>query len=100
MIGRELVLTAAQTIYNEEWGQSLDSSKPWPEFRLTDLVRSLDPTRLVNAVSGWTDHTAGDFDVSPQCGTCLVAYTNEQLQGQPSLLYTSVWIALLVDLGW
>jgi hypothetical protein len=66
MIGRDLVLTAVQTIYNEEWGQSLDSSKPWPEFALTDLVRALDPTRLVNAVSGWTDHTAGDFDVSVQ----------------------------------
>ena len=64
----------AWTIYNEEWGQSTDESKPWPEFELTDLVRSLDPTRLVNAVSGWTDHTAGDFDdnhhySTPQCGS-------------------------------
>jgi beta-galactosidase/beta-glucuronidase len=64
----------AWTIYNEEWGQSTDSSKPWPEFALTDMVRSLDPTRLVNAVSGWTDHTAGDFDdnhhySTPQCGS-------------------------------
>jgi hypothetical protein len=64
----------AWTIYNEEWGQSTDDSKPWPEFELTDLVRSLDPTRLVNAVSGWTDHTAGDFDdnhhySTPQCGS-------------------------------
>lgn len=64
----------AWTIYNEEWGQATDESKPWPEFELTDLVRSLDPTRLVNAVSGWTDHTAGDFDdnhhySTPQCGS-------------------------------
>ncbi|KAF1848851.1 glycoside hydrolase family 2 protein [Cucurbitaria berberidis CBS 394.84] len=62
----------AWTIYNEEWGQG--TSAPWPEFRLTDYVRSLDPTRLINAVSGWTDHTAGDFDdnhhySTPQCGT-------------------------------
>lgn len=62
----------AWTIYNEEWGQS--TSPPWPEFALTDLVRKIDPTRLVNAVSGWTDHTAGDFDdnhhySTPQCGT-------------------------------
>ncbi|KAF2133711.1 glycoside hydrolase family 2 protein [Dothidotthia symphoricarpi CBS 119687] len=62
----------AWTIYNEEWGQS--TVAPWPEFGLTDMVRSLDPTRLVNAVSGWTDHTAGDFDdnhhySTPQCGT-------------------------------
>jgi hypothetical protein len=63
----------AWTIYNEEWGQNV-TGPPWPEFNLTDLVRSLDPTRLVNAVSGWTDHGAGDFDdnhhySTPQCGT-------------------------------
>jgi beta-galactosidase/beta-glucuronidase len=62
----------AWTIYNEEWGQPT-SGPPWVEFNLTDMVRSLDPTRLVNAVSGWTDHTAGDFDdnhhySTPQCG--------------------------------
>lgn len=62
----------AWTIYNEEWGQS--TQPPFPEFELTDMVRSLDPTRLINAVSGWTDHTAGDFDdnhhySTPQCGT-------------------------------
>ncbi|KAL1792442.1 hypothetical protein ACET3X_008949 [Alternaria dauci] len=63
----------AWTIYNEEWGQATDGP-PWPEFRLTDMVRRIDPTRLVNAVSGWTDHRAGDFDdnhhySTPQCGT-------------------------------
>lgn len=62
----------AWTIYNEEWGQA--TSPPWPELRLEDLVRELDPTRLINAVSGWTDHRAGDFDdnhhySTPQCGT-------------------------------
>lgn len=62
----------AWTIYNEEWGQA--TTPPFPEFRLADLVRSIDPTRLVNAASGWTDHTAGDFDdnhhySTPQCGT-------------------------------
>jgi hypothetical protein len=61
----------AWTIYNEEWGQD---TKLEPEFGLTDMVRSLDPTRLVNAVSGWTDRRAGDFDdnhhySTPQCGT-------------------------------
>jgi beta-galactosidase/beta-glucuronidase len=61
----------AWTIYNEEWGQD---TKTLPEFGLTKLVQSLDPTRLVNAVSGWTDHGAGDFDDNhhysrPQCGT-------------------------------
>ncbi|KAF2027327.1 glycoside hydrolase [Setomelanomma holmii] len=62
----------AWTIYNEEWGQA--TTPPFPEIGLTDVVRQLDPTRLVNAVSGWTDHRAGDFDdnhhySTPQCGT-------------------------------
>ena len=62
----------AWTIYNEEWGQA--TSPPWPEINLTNMVRSLDPTRLINAVSGWTDHNAGDFHdnhhySAPQCGT-------------------------------
>jgi len=62
----------AWTIYNEEWGQN--TKEPYVEFDLTRLVRSLDPTRLVNSVSGWSDHRAGDFDdnhhySTPQCGT-------------------------------
>ncbi|RMZ67678.1 Glycoside hydrolase family 2 N-terminal [Pyrenophora seminiperda CCB06] len=62
----------AWTIYNEEWGQT--TSPPWPEIRLEQAVRTWDPTRLVNAVSGWSDHRAGDFDdnhhySTPQCGT-------------------------------
>jgi hypothetical protein len=44
-------------IYNEGWGQ-LESA---PETYLAPRVLSLDPTRLVNAVSGWTDHGAGDY---------------------------------------
>ncbi|KAF1836554.1 glycoside hydrolase [Decorospora gaudefroyi] len=60
------------TIYNEEWGQA--TSPPWPEYRLTEMVRRSDPTRLIIAVSGWTDHGAGDYDdnhhySTPQCGT-------------------------------
>lgn len=63
----------AWTIYNEEWGQNV-TGPIYPEFELEGMVRSLDPTRLVNAVSGWTDHRAGDFDdnhhySTPQCGT-------------------------------
>ncbi|KAF2439624.1 glycoside hydrolase family 2 protein [Karstenula rhodostoma CBS 690.94] len=65
-------------IYNEGWGQpserydgvrntSIDSI-------LTDYVRKIDPTRLIDSVSGWNDHGAGDFHdnhhySSPQCGT-------------------------------
>ncbi|KAI9151981.1 putative beta-glucuronidase [Paramyrothecium foliicola] len=59
-------------IFNEAWGQV--RSPPWPEEELTALVRSIDPSRLVNSVSGWNDHGFGDFSdnhhyANPQCGT-------------------------------
>ena len=61
----------AWVLYNEGWGQITDAH---PEFALTERVRQLDPTRLVNAVAGWHDHGAGDFHdnhhyAEPQCGT-------------------------------
>lgn len=62
----------AWVIYNEGWGQEID--KEYPEFRLTDVVRNIDPTRLVDSVTGWNDHGAGDFHDNhhypdSQCGT-------------------------------
>lgn len=39
--------------YNEGWGQ-------WDTTRIAELIRSWDPTRLVNSASGWTDRRAGD----------------------------------------
>ncbi|KAH1319860.1 hypothetical protein KXW65_001386 [Aspergillus fumigatus] len=58
-------------IYNEGWGQRTDY---YPEIELTERVRQLDPTRLVDATSGWIDHGHGDFSDNhhysyPQCGT-------------------------------
>ncbi|KAJ5773496.1 hypothetical protein N7457_008392 [Penicillium paradoxum] len=58
-------------IYNEGWGQL---THYYPEFELTERVRQLDPTRLVDSTSGWIDHGAGDFSdnhhyANPQCGT-------------------------------
>ncbi|KAF2430772.1 putative beta-galactosidase [Tothia fuscella] len=58
-------------IYNEGWGQV---EPDHAEYALTRLVRTLDPTRLINSVSGWFDHGAGDFSdnhhyTNPQCGT-------------------------------
>lgn len=58
-------------IYNEGWGQLIDG---YPEFGLTDLVRELDPTRLIDSTTGWYDHGAGDYSdnhhyANPQCGT-------------------------------
>ncbi|CAM0141770.1 hypothetical protein VKS41_004536 [Umbelopsis sp. WA50703] len=57
-------------IYNEGWGQ-LPSG---PETYLTPRVKSQDPSRLVNSVTGWNDHGAGDFHDNhhysiPQCGS-------------------------------
>jgi beta-galactosidase/beta-glucuronidase len=40
-------------VFNEGWGQ-------FDTERLTDLVRKADPSRLVNAASGWTDTGVGD----------------------------------------
>jgi len=39
--------------FNEGWGQ-------FDTPRVVDLVRKLDPTRLVNNASGWTDRGVGD----------------------------------------
>ena len=41
-------------LFNEGWGQ-------FATHRLTDRVRSLDPSRPVNATSGWLDVGAGDL---------------------------------------
>ncbi|KXG47047.1 Glycoside hydrolase, family 2, immunoglobulin-like beta-sandwich [Penicillium griseofulvum] len=61
---------ATWVVYNEAWGQISNN----PEFELTERVRQLDPTRLVDSTSGWDDHGAGDFSdnhhyANPQCGT-------------------------------
>jgi hypothetical protein len=39
--------------FNEGWGQ-------FDTARIVDWVRTLDPTRLINAASGWTDRGVGD----------------------------------------
>ncbi|KUJ08553.1 putative hydrolase [Mollisia scopiformis] len=62
---------AVWIIYNEGWGQIIQG---YPEFGLTALVKSLDPTRLVDSTTGWYDHGAGDFSdnhhyANPQCGS-------------------------------
>lgn len=40
--------------FNEGWGQ-------YDTARITDWVKELDPTRLVNATSGWSDRGTGDI---------------------------------------
>jgi len=40
-------------VFNEGWGQ-------YDTARLVEWVRKLDPTRLVNNASGWTDRACGD----------------------------------------
>jgi beta-galactosidase/beta-glucuronidase len=39
--------------YNEGWGQ-------WDTPRIVDMIKKLDPTRLVDNTSGWTDRKVGD----------------------------------------
>ncbi len=39
--------------YNEGWGQ-------WDTARIAALVKTWDPSRLVNSASGWTDRNVGD----------------------------------------
>ena len=39
--------------YNEGWGQ-------WDTPRIVDMIKKLDPTRLVNNTSGWSDRGVGD----------------------------------------
>jgi hypothetical protein len=39
--------------YNEGWGQ-------WDTPRIVELIKKLDPTRLVDNASGWTDRGVGD----------------------------------------
>lgn len=44
----------AWVVHNEGWGQ-------YENERLSAWVKGLDPSRVVNAVSGWNDRGAGDF---------------------------------------
>lgn len=46
---------AIWTLFNEGWGQ-------FESVRLTEKIRSLDPTRLIDSCSGWFDQGAGDFE--------------------------------------
>ncbi|HEY5911845.1 MAG TPA: sugar-binding domain-containing protein [Verrucomicrobiae bacterium] len=41
--------------YNEGWGQ-------WDTPRIVEMVRKLDPSRLVDDASGWTDRGVGDVN--------------------------------------
>jgi len=41
--------------YNEGWGQ-------WDTSRIVDLIKKLDPSRLVDNASGWTDRQVGDVN--------------------------------------
>ena len=45
---------AIWTLFNEGWGQ-------FDSFRLTQVLRKLDGTRLIDSTSGWFDQGAGDF---------------------------------------
>ena len=50
----------AWVAYNEGWGQDA-SGNDLHTRRGVEAIRKADPTRLVNAASGWVDFEAGDF---------------------------------------
>ncbi|MBN1362970.1 MAG: DUF4965 domain-containing protein [Sedimentisphaerales bacterium] len=51
--------------YNEGWGQ-------WDTARITKWVEELDPTRLVDSASGWTDRGTGDvYDIHSYPGPAV-----------------------------
>ena len=83
-----------QVIYNEGWGQEVDAF--YPEIGLTALIRSLDPTRLINSVTGWFDHGAGDFSVSIHMVTCMGRVLSNDA-GQPPLRESAVRHPFLLD---
>ncbi|MBD2702267.1 glycoside hydrolase family 2 [Spirosoma sp. BT702] len=41
-------------VHNEGWGQ-------YENKRLADWVKGMDPSRVINGVSGWNDRNSGDF---------------------------------------
>ena len=64
--------------FNEGWGQ-------FETARIADLTRKLDPTRLVNSASGWTDRGVGDvFDVHiyPGPGMAPLSSTRASVLGE------------------
>ncbi len=78
-------------VYNEGWGQI---TSYYPEFGLTDRVKQLDPTRLVDSTTGWYDHGAGDYSVC--CPLSCVIYSSLTILGQSSLRKSTVRLAFLL----
>ncbi|WVQ82771.1 hypothetical protein IAT38_004903 [Cryptococcus sp. DSM 104549] len=79
-------------IYNEGWGQLASG----PEVQITPQLHSWDPTRLIDSVTGWHDHGAGDFSdnhhyPNPECGIPNAS--------QPSGPYDSSRIAFQGEFG-
>ncbi|CZS93999.1 uncharacterized protein RAG0_04029 [Rhynchosporium agropyri] len=48
-----------QVVYDEGWGKLRNGT--YPEFGLTNLVRSIDPARLIDSTSGFFDLGAGNL---------------------------------------
>jgi beta-galactosidase/beta-glucuronidase len=48
-------------VFNEGWGQTRENDYAWPRSMVA-LVEKLDPSRLVNNASGWTDLKIGSVN--------------------------------------
>ena len=63
--------------FNEGWGQ-------YATRRIANMVKELDPTRLVNAASGWADYPCGDiYDIHSYSAKVLIPQTSS---GRASVL--------------
>jgi hypothetical protein len=70
-------------VFNEGWGQEQFGAAGTERF--TQLVRELDPSRLVTNASGWTDYKVGDtFDVHTYVGPSPILPEKERatVQGE------------------
>lgn len=64
--------------FNEGWGQ-------FDTARIADFTRKLDPTRLVNSASGWTDRGVGDVHdvhIYPGPGMAPLSSTRASVLGE------------------
>lgn len=66
-------------LFNEGWGQ-------FEARKATEMVRALDPTRPIDAVSGWYDQVCGDFQSVHNYFRPLEVYPDRKATGRAFVL--------------